>query len=317
MAGTPTTNYNIPTYADTDAPDLSGAYNDAMGIIDTQLKANADAITTASKEYTGENGVAVEGTVIKGYPAGGATYSGGTVQYDTQGVVTFVGSGSVETVNAIVADTSNGESPNQGKAVVTVPNVYAMNEFVNAKVADAGGTQYTAGTGVTISDGTISTRRAGNITGSNIDTIISTGIPDSYAGHAIAFTTDGTTIDALAADSSEDHNFPNATLVTASALKAYVESKMASAGVAYTGTAPIVVDNGSHTIGVNPVVPSTSSDSDNIVLGTRGVVDIIDTQTAYIAVKAHANDSQKPDWFARAYHPRRVHVREGSGAADR
>ena len=30
MAGTPTTNYQLPTYADTDAPDLTGAYNQAM-----------------------------------------------------------------------------------------------------------------------------------------------------------------------------------------------------------------------------------------------------------------------------------------------
>lgn len=45
MAGTPTTNYQLPTYADADAPDLTGAYNDAMGKIDTQMKATADAVT--------------------------------------------------------------------------------------------------------------------------------------------------------------------------------------------------------------------------------------------------------------------------------
>ena len=43
MAGTPTTNYDLPTYADSDAPDLTGAYNAAMTAIDTQMKANADA----------------------------------------------------------------------------------------------------------------------------------------------------------------------------------------------------------------------------------------------------------------------------------
>lgn len=31
MAGTPTTNYQIPTYADSDAPNLTGVYNQAMG----------------------------------------------------------------------------------------------------------------------------------------------------------------------------------------------------------------------------------------------------------------------------------------------
>lgn len=44
MAGTPTTHYQLPTYADTDAPDLTGAYNQAMEKIDTQMKANETAI---------------------------------------------------------------------------------------------------------------------------------------------------------------------------------------------------------------------------------------------------------------------------------
>lgn len=44
MAGTPTTHYQLPTYADADAPDLTGAYNQAMGKIDTQMNANKTAI---------------------------------------------------------------------------------------------------------------------------------------------------------------------------------------------------------------------------------------------------------------------------------
>lgn len=42
MTGTPTTNYQLPTYADTDAPDLTGAYNQAMEKIDTRMKTNYD-----------------------------------------------------------------------------------------------------------------------------------------------------------------------------------------------------------------------------------------------------------------------------------
>lgn len=45
MAGTPTTNYQLPTYADTDAPDLTGAYNQAMEKIDTQMNSDEAAIT--------------------------------------------------------------------------------------------------------------------------------------------------------------------------------------------------------------------------------------------------------------------------------
>lgn len=49
MAGTPTTNYQLPTYADTDAPDLTGAYNQAMEKIDTRMKTISDsALGTAN-----------------------------------------------------------------------------------------------------------------------------------------------------------------------------------------------------------------------------------------------------------------------------
>ena len=50
MAGTPTTNYQLPTYADTDAPDLTGAYNQAMVKIDTQMKVNSDEAASATLE---------------------------------------------------------------------------------------------------------------------------------------------------------------------------------------------------------------------------------------------------------------------------
>lgn len=48
MAGTPTTNYQLPTYADTDAPDLTGAYNQAMEKIDTQMKTASDETASAT-----------------------------------------------------------------------------------------------------------------------------------------------------------------------------------------------------------------------------------------------------------------------------
>lgn len=54
MAGTPTTNYQLPTYADTDAPDLTGAYNQAMAKIDTQMKTNSDKAASAIATLTGK-----------------------------------------------------------------------------------------------------------------------------------------------------------------------------------------------------------------------------------------------------------------------
>lgn len=53
MAGTPTTNYQLPTYADTDAPDLTGAYNQAMEKIDTQMKINSDEAVSATSAANG------------------------------------------------------------------------------------------------------------------------------------------------------------------------------------------------------------------------------------------------------------------------
>lgn len=48
MGGTPTTNYRLPTYADADAPDLTGAYNQAMEKIDEQMKTNSDEAASAT-----------------------------------------------------------------------------------------------------------------------------------------------------------------------------------------------------------------------------------------------------------------------------
>ena len=44
MAGTPTPNYNFPTYAETDTPNLAGAYNQAVNAIDAKIKEVADTI---------------------------------------------------------------------------------------------------------------------------------------------------------------------------------------------------------------------------------------------------------------------------------
>ena len=45
-----TTNYQLPTYESSDAPNLTGAYNSAMAKIDTQMKANATAASTAQSD---------------------------------------------------------------------------------------------------------------------------------------------------------------------------------------------------------------------------------------------------------------------------
>lgn len=58
MAGALTTNYKLPTYAAQDAPDLTGAYNQAMVKIDTQMKANADGAANAKSDAASANSAA-------------------------------------------------------------------------------------------------------------------------------------------------------------------------------------------------------------------------------------------------------------------
>ena len=53
MAGTPTTNYKLPTYSANDAPNLTGAYNQAMQKIDTQMKTNETAIGSLTERVGG------------------------------------------------------------------------------------------------------------------------------------------------------------------------------------------------------------------------------------------------------------------------
>lgn len=54
-----TSNYSLPTYQGTDSPNLITGYNAAVGTIDTQMKANADAAAAASTAAAAADGKAV------------------------------------------------------------------------------------------------------------------------------------------------------------------------------------------------------------------------------------------------------------------
>ena len=54
-----TTNYSLPTYQGTDSPNLLTGYNEAIGTIDTQMKANADAAAAAASAASTADGKAV------------------------------------------------------------------------------------------------------------------------------------------------------------------------------------------------------------------------------------------------------------------
>lgn len=45
-----TVNYHFPTYDEDSAPDLTGAYNTAVGMIDSQIKSNETAASEADRD---------------------------------------------------------------------------------------------------------------------------------------------------------------------------------------------------------------------------------------------------------------------------
>ena len=206
MAGTPTTNYNIPTYADTDAPDLSGAYNDAMGIIDTQLKANSDATAAKQNKLTAGTGISIQGDTISATATGGTEYKGAApinVAGDTISVATA--------------------TPNED-----------------------GGAGQLGVVQVTSSETAITNTGSGDVQ--------SPRVPNIYA------------------------------------VKKYVDSAMAAAGAAYTGTAPIVVDNGSHTISVTGAKGAKGS-GDALTYGAPGTVSIAGNSTLLDEIADKAGES--------------------------
>lgn len=258
MAGTPTPNYQFPTYAETDTPNLAGAYNQAVNAIDAKIKEVADSIPS-------------DVTV----PDATSTTKGIAKLYDS---------------------TTIGDSAQEDGGVTPA----AMKSYVDEKVPEEP-QEYTAGTGILIEGTKISARGAYTVSSDTIDTVESTGLPADSPGTVVAACSESALVDRIVAVNDAEHKWPGGAVPTVQVLKDYVESKMAAAGAAYTGTAPVVVNNGSHTISVSGAQASTSTDGNNLTLGNRGVVDIIDTQSAYFAVKSHANDGQKPDWYVRAY----------------
>ena len=278
MAGTPTTNYNIPTYADTDAPDLSGAYNDAMGIIDTQLKANADAIESASTgNYTGTAPITVdnEGRTISVMDA--RLNPDGTD--NGRGVVKVFGKADYISTGANIND-------------AVVPNARAVADYVAAH----GGTKYTAGDGIGISGDTIYIEAA-----QPMDFSSGTGQLGKLGGVSrLAIGDDGNSANLI--DSDADWNSAlSAAVPTVGVLKDYVERKMAAAGAAYTGTAPVVVDNGSHTISVNRADHVTYDSGDNQThiagIGVGGIVTRLNGSATSDAIVTSVIDDDANDWY--------------------
>ena len=197
MAGTPTPNYNFPTYAETDVPDLAGAYNQAVNAIDAKIKEVADTIPSS-------------GSV----PDATSTTKGIAKLYDS----TTVGAGTQDdggitpkAVDDKIDGSLTGYAP---KFTATAPVTYSENKI---------GIRYSNPT----ADGSQNGYGAVQVTGKQQD-----------VANANSLTT--------------------ATVPNVKAVKDYVDAKVPTEQQAYTGTAPIVVDNDSHAISVSGATPSTN-----------------------------------------------------------
>ena len=257
MAGTPTPNYQFPTYAETDTPNLAGAYNQAVNAIDAKIKEVADSVSTggdvpdATSTTKGIAKLYDSTTVGTGdQDDGGITpkavddkIGGSLMNYapkftaiapvtysDNQIGIRYSNPAADGSQNGYGAVQVTGKQQDVASAysltTATVPNVKAVKDYVDAH----GGTAYTAGQGISISGTTIAAKTA---TRSQLGIVTVCNEEDPVS-----------VIDA------QKYTEGNVYVPTSYVLKSYVESKMAAAGAAYTGTAPVAVDNGSHTISI-------------------------------------------------------------------
>lgn len=209
MAGTPTPNYQFPTYAETDTPNLAGAYNQAVNAIDAKIKEVADSISSGGD-----------------VPDANSTTKGIAKLYDS----TTVGAGDQDdggitpkAVDDKISGSLTGYAP---KFTVTTPIMYSGNNI---------------GVQTAIPDGQMDNKGVVSVTGGQRNIANATDLKSTVV--------------------------PNV-----KAVKDYVDAKVPVEQQAYTGTAPIVVDNGSHTISVNLAQGVTQSDGVISTSLSHGVV---------------------------------------------
>ena len=206
-----------------------------MGIIDTQLKANADAIESASTgNYTGTAPITVDN--------GERTISVTSAVPQSSGSAGPLG---VTRVTGIGSDWSAATATEN-----IVPNRKAVADYVAAH----GGTSYTGTAPINVSGRSISISNA----------LPGTDGTDSSAGAVI--------VTGKADAINNNQNMQSYRVPNTRAVYDYVQQAMAAAGAAYTGTAPVVVDNGSHTISVNNASIVTFADGNYTQNPVKGTV---------------------------------------------
>lgn len=132
MAGTPTPNYNFPTYAETDVPDLAGAYNQAVNAIDAKIKEVADTIPSDVD-----------------VPDANSTTKGIAKLYDSSSI----GDSTQEdggVTPAAMKDYVDEKVPTEQQAYTGTAPIVVDNGSHAISVSDAGRTMYDAQSGFTV-----------------------------------------------------------------------------------------------------------------------------------------------------------------------
>ena len=242
MAGTPTPNYNFPTYAETDAPNLAGAYNQAVNAIDAKIKEVADAASSGAS-----------------VPDANSTTKGIAKLYDS----TTAGDGNQDdggitpkAVDDKIGGSLTGYAP---KFTATAPVTYSGNKI---------GIRYSNPS----ADGSQNGYGAVQVTGKQQD-----------VANADSLTT--------------------ATVPNVKAVKDYVDAKVPVEQQAYTGTAPITVDNGAHTIGITRGAQIQNTNVDEYISQSReqrnvNLTPVFSVADVDVYNKIVANNDAAHDWPA-------------------
>lgn len=274
MAGTPTPNYQFPTYAETDTPNLAGAYNQAVNAIDAKIKEVADSVSSggdvsdASSTTKGIAKLYDSATVGAGdQDDGGITpkavddkIGGSLTGYapkftaaapityrDNQIGIRYSNPAADGAQNGYGAVQVTGKQSDVAEAdsltTATVPNVKAVKDYVDAKVPTEQ-LAYTGTAPIVVDNGE---RKIGITTPNSV--AVSSGVVQPSTPGAVYLA--ASNLDAIRSDvgnaESPTRSQSSRTVPSVGAMVDYVA---AHGGTAYTGTAPITVDSGSRTIGI-------------------------------------------------------------------
>lgn len=211
MAGTPTPNYQFPTYAETDTPNLAGAYNQAVNAIDAKIKEVADSIPS---DVNVPDATSTTKGIAKLYDSANV----GAGDQDDGGITP-------KAVDDKIGDSLTGYAP---KFTAAAPITYSGNQI---------GIRYSN----PAADGAQNGYGAVQVTGKQSDV-------------------------------AEADSLTTATVPNVKAVKDYVDAKVPTEQQAYTGTAPIVVDNEAKTVSVQTCGITRYDAEGGFTLGNAGVV---------------------------------------------